>query len=230
MRRVHALYATEGGDARALITRYGASIDRHARRLAARTGDATLFDDLWSAGAVGLLDAARRFDAGRDIRFESYAEHRIRGAMIDELRRHDHLPRRLRDDLDRVHAARTRLEATLGREPTLDELAAALGIEADALAEMEALTLPPLPLMEDAPLRAEEVPADERIVAAERSERLAAAIARLPERLQLVMSLLYAESLTNKEVAGILEVSEARVSQLHSDAIKRLRADLASES
>lgn len=229
MRRVHALYATEGGDARALIARYGAAIDRQARRLVARIRNPDLFDDLWSAGAVGLLDASRRFDPARDIRFESFAEHRIRGAMIDELRRLDHLPRRLRSDLDAIAAARETLGAALGREPTLEELAEKVGIEVSELGEMEGLSQPPLPLADDAPLAGDDLPADERLAKAEEHAKVTAAVAGLPERLQLVMSLLYAEGLTNKEVAQVMGISEARVSQLHSDAVKKLRAALADE-
>ncbi len=230
MRRFHALYATEGGDARALISRYGSVIDRNARRLATRAGLPDLFDDLWSAGAVGLLDAARRFEPARDVRFESFAEHRIRGAMIDELRRLDHLPRRLRADLDRIVQGRERLIATLGRDPTDDELAADLGLDPEKIGELESLAQPPLPLLEDAPIASPDLLADEGLARAQLRDRVIAAITTLPERLQLVMSLLYAESLTNKEVAKILDVSEPRISQLHADAVKRLRATLEAEA
>jgi len=230
MRRFHAHYATEGGDPSALIARYGHLIDRLARRIAARTGLPVLEEDLWSAGAVGLLEAASRFDPARDIRFESFAEHRIRGAMLDELRRLDHLPRRLRDDLDRIAKAREDLLHRLGREATLDELADYLGVGVEGLGEMEALGHPPLPLPVDLPLASEELPADQRLLDAESQAGIAAAIGQLPERLQLVMSLHYVESLAYKEIAGILEVSEARISQLHSDAIRRVRAFLAGEA
>jgi len=229
VRRVHALYATEGGDARALIARYGSAIDRQARRLVARIRNPDLYDDLWSAGAVGLLDASRRFDPARDIRFESFAEHRIRGAMIDELRRLDHLPRRLRSDLDSIAAAREALGAALGREPTLEELSEKVGIGVSELGEMEGLSQPPLPLPDDAPLAGDDLPADERLAKAQTHARVTAAISSLSERLQLVMSLLYAEGLSNKEVAQVLGISEARVSQLHSDAIKKLRGTLTAE-
>lgn len=226
MRRIHALYATEGGDAQALIARYGAAIDRQARRLVARIRNPDLFDDLWSAGAVGLLDASRRFDPSRDVRFESFAEHRIRGAMIDELRRLDHLPRRLRSDLDAIAAARESLGAELGREPDQEEIAAKVGMDLSELGDLEGLSQPPLPLAEDAPLAGDDLPADERLAKAQQHALVTAAVAALPDRLQLVMSLLYAEGLSNKEVAQVMGVSEARVSQLHSDSVKKLRAAL----
>lgn len=229
MRRFHAHYATEGGDARALIARYGGVIDRLARRITARTGMPELVDDLWSAGAVGLLDAASRFDPARDIRFESFAEHRIRGAMIDELRKMDHLPRRLRSDLDRIGRGREALERKLGRSATVDELAAELGIEVEGLGELEALSQPPIPLPDELPLASDELPADERLAGLQLQEGIAEAIAALPERLQLLMSLHYVEGLTYKEIAGIFGVSEPRVCQLHGDAIKKVRAVLADD-
>ena len=101
MHRALATYASGGGnEADELIQRYSALIDRVARRIAMRTGLQSAFDDLWSAGALGLLEAARRFDGGRGVTFETFVEHRIRGAMLDELRRMDHLPRRLRSRTD----------------------------------------------------------------------------------------------------------------------------------
>src|SRR5262249_2847094 len=96
MSRPERAYARVPDESSALIARHAPLIDRVARRVAARAGMPELADELWSAGAMGLLDAARRFAPGREVRFETFAEHRIRGAMLDELRRLDHLPRRLR--------------------------------------------------------------------------------------------------------------------------------------
>src|SRR5512134_1528442 len=126
--RAYARYGAPSADPdRELLARHAALLERCARRLAARTGGAVQPDDLWSAGALGLLEAARRFDAARDVRFETFAEHRIRGAMLDEMRRMDHLPRRLRAETERVDRERARLAQQLGREPGADELAEALG-------------------------------------------------------------------------------------------------------
>lgn len=227
VRRAHALYATAAGDDGALVQRYATSIDRLARRIALRVGDPSLFDDLWSAGAIGLIDAARRFDAGLGLRFESFAEHRIRGAMLDELRRLDHLPRRLRNDLDRVAASRKRLAQELCRDPEPEELAADLGIELETLAELEALQQPLVPIPEDLPFAAADIPADEALEAHERQAQLTSAIASLPERLQLLLQLHYVEGLTYKEIAKLLEVSEPRICQLHREAVKRMQAFMA---
>jgi RNA polymerase sigma factor for flagellar operon FliA len=220
--RARARYATAGDDAAATVARYGALVDRAARRLAARTAGAVSAEDLWSAGAMGLLEAARRFDPSRDVRFETFAEHRIRGAMLDELRRLDHLPRRLRAQAERVEAARTRLSRSLQRDPEADELASAVGLSLEELAALHASTA----RHDTAPdaLAAPGAGADEQLERGELGRRVTAAVSSLPERLQLVLSLHYVEGLTYREIAHVLDVSEPRVCQLHGDAVRALRA------
>jgi RNA polymerase sigma factor FliA len=229
MHRAHLRYASVDPED-ALISRHAAVIERVARRLAARTGGMVAAEDLWSAGAVGLLEASRRFDAARDVQFEQFAEHRIRGAMLDELRRLDHLPRRLRNDLDRVERARSRLAQTLGREPGSAELADAVGVSLEDLHAMQQLALPHLELTATgAPeaLPSPELRGDEAAMRAQALRGVTAAVGQLPERLQLLLSLHYVEGLTYREIARVLEVSEPRVCQLHGDAMKLLRATLA---
>jgi RNA polymerase sigma factor for flagellar operon FliA len=224
MHRAHARYAADGDGESALIARHGELIDRAARRIAARTGGAVSPDDLWSAGAIGLLEASRRFDASREVRFETFAEHRIRGAMIDELRRADHLPRRLRAQVEAVERARARLAQTLQREPTGEELAAAAGIGLEELAGTLALTEH---RESELDLLASPLPsADEELERGQLTGALAHAVAGLPERLQVLLSLHYVEGLTYREIARVLEVSEPRVCQLHAEAMRRLRATL----
>jgi RNA polymerase sigma factor FliA len=224
MHRAHARYAAEGDGDAALLQRHAGLVDRLARRLAVRTGGAVTADDLWSAGALGLLEAARRFEPGQGARFETFAEHRVKGAMLDELRRLDHLPRRLRDQADAVAQAGARLEQSLGRAPTTDELCARTGMAAEDLAAVASLTQvhAELPDALEAPL----VPTDVQLERGEQARALAQAVAGLPERLQLVLSLHYVEGLTYREIAKVLEVSEPRVCQLHGDAVARLRAAL----
>lgn len=202
-------------------------IDRVARRISARTANTVPPGDLWSVGALGLIDAYRRFDPARAVKFESFAEHRIRGAMIDELREMDHLPRRLRADADRVRKARQALGNRLGREPTVDELATHLGMPWEDVDTLDSLAQPALALQPEIPVASQDTPADELVDHAMTVEHLAGSIATLPERLQLVLSLHYVEGLTYKEIALALEVSEARVCQLHGDAMKKLRGILA---
>ena len=201
-------------------------IDRVARRIAARTANTIQPGDLWSVGALGLIDAYRRFDPDRAVKFESFAEHRIRGAMIDELRQMDHLPRRLRAEADKVRKARTVLGNTLGREPTNEELAAHLQIAVEDVDTLEAVSSPAAPLTPEMAVPSLDSLQDERLDHAERVQRMTRALNTLNQRLQTVMSLHYVEGFTYKEIAAALQVSEARVCQLHGEALKKLKAQL----
>jgi len=214
---------------RKLIERHAHLLDRSARRLAARTGHAVQPEDLWAAGAMGLIEAQRRFDPARDVKFETFAEHRIRGAMIDEMRRMDHLPRRLRDDTDKVARAHARLGQQLGREPTVEEVAEAVGGPLEDVMEAMQLLQPAVPVIDD--LAASDAPAaDELVERAERQQALGGAVAALPERLRILLALYYDEGLTYREIAKILAVSEPRVCQLHGEAMKRLRGELGTDA
>lgn len=223
MNRAYAHYGQPSNSDAELLAQHGPLIERCARRLAARSGYIVLADDLWSAGAMGLLEAARRFDGARDVRFESFAEHRIRGAMLDEMRRMDHLPRRLRTGVERVERTRGQLAQQLGRDPETHEIAEALDSSPQEVAELLQLVAPLLPIQEEtaaAPAAAQ----DEALSRSELCRALAEAITTLPERLQVLLALYYDEELTYREVAKVMGVSEPRVCQLHSDAVKRLRA------
>ncbi len=201
-------------------------IDRVARRISARTANTVQPGDLWSVGALGLLDAYHRYDPARAVKFESFAEHRIRGAMIDELREMDHLPRRMRADADKVRKGRTVLGNKLGREPTIDELAAHLGMDVEDIDALEAVSAPAAPLVPEMPVPSLDSLQDEQLDHVERVRRMTGAIETLSVRLQTVLSLHYVEGFTYKEIAGALQVSEARVCQLHSEAVKKLRENL----
>lgn len=203
-------------------------IDRVARRISARTAGTIQPGDLWSMGALGLLDAYHRYDPARAVKFESFAEHRIRGAMIDELREMDHLPRRLRADADKVRKGRTALGNKLGREPNTEELAAHLAIPVEDVETLEALSQPAAPIAPELQVASVESLQDEQLDQAQNVARLTAAIQTLPLRLQTVLSLHYVEGLTYKEIARALQVSEARVCQLHGEAIKKAKLQLAS--
>ncbi|MFO0580763.1 MAG: FliA/WhiG family RNA polymerase sigma factor [Anaeromyxobacter sp.] len=217
-------YGTAGSDPeRELVQRYGPLLDRCARRLSARTGRVVAAEDLWSAGAMGLIEAARRYDATRDVKFETFAEHRIRGAMLDEMRRMDHLPRRLRAEIDKVERERARLSHVLGREPAAEEIAGSLNLPLEDVFEVLTLVQPSMPVPEELPQQ-DVVAADDALDQAKLRGVLTSAIQALPERLQILLALYYDEGLTYREIAKILQVSEPRVCQLHSDAVKRLRA------
>jgi len=107
--RALSRYKEKVDDGSELIKQYAKLIDRCARAISMKIGTWNLHDDLWSAGAVGLMDAARRYDKDKDVKFESFVEHRIKGAMLDELRRMDHLPRRLRAKIVALQKASAKL-------------------------------------------------------------------------------------------------------------------------
>ena len=204
-------------------------IDRCARRISARTANSVQPGDLWSVGALGLIDAYHRFDPTREVKFESFAEHRIRGAMIDELREMDHLPRRLRADADKLKKARAALGNTMGREPTSVALAAHVGMEVEDVDALEAVSQPASQLNPDLSIPSLDSLQDERIDHADRVRRMTTAIGTLNVRLQTVLSLHYVESFTYKEIAGAMQISEARVCQLHGEAVKKLKALLSED-
>ena len=224
MHRAHALYAAPARSAEdELILKHAQMIDRLARRMANKAGIPSLQDDLWSAGALGLLDAARRFEEGRGARFETFAEHRVRGAMLDEMRRLDHLPRRLRERSEDVAKARRELAVALGRPAEDEEVAGKLDMTASELHDVEGAALPLVELDPDHDGNDETPPPEERLDRARQSKRLAGLIGRLPERLQMVLSLHYQEGCTYREIAGLLKISEPRVCQLHAQALEKLR-------
>jgi RNA polymerase sigma factor FliA len=230
MNRAVAKYGGGAGidPERELLLRYGHLLDRTSRRLSARTGHAVAAEDLWSAGAMGLIEAHRRFDGARDVKFETFAEHRIRGAMLDEMRRMDHLPRRLRDSADQVERARSKLAQHLHREPSVEEVAEAVGGPAEDVMEVMQLLQPSVPVAEELAM-SEATPVDELYDRGEQQVALARAITALPERLRILLALYYDEGLTYREIAKVLGVSEPRVCQLHGDAMKRLRVGLSDE-
>jgi len=226
MHRAIASYAGGGGvetSDSALLEKYQALIDRVARRLVWRTGMHSAYDDLWSAGALALIEANRRYDPAKGATFATFAEHRVRGAMIDELRGMDHLPRRLRNRTDDVAKARRKLEEKLGREATVEEIAKELELDIEETAGIALLLEPHLPLDSVLHRMSSEDDSQTQVLRAEAVRRLATALEALPERLRIVLALHYDEDLTYREIAKMLDVSEPRVCQLHSDALKKLR-------
>jgi RNA polymerase sigma factor for flagellar operon FliA len=178
---------------------------------------------------MGLIDAAARYDEARDVSFDGFVEHRIRGAMLDELRRHDHLPRRMRAETQRVARVRSELSKALGRAPQDDELAKAAETTLEHLHELDAVATPPAPLDPEMLLRDVSQGSDERIERRQAAVALSRAIGELNERLQLILSLHYVEDLTYREIADILHLSQPRISQLHSEALGLLRTALAEQ-
>ncbi len=227
-RAARAYAASQRRDDDALIRQFTPVIDMLARRIAGRTQGAVSPGDLWSAGALGLLEAAARFDASRAVKFESFVEHRIRGAMLDELRKMDHLPRRMRDVADKVADAKEKLTHRAGgNPPDVVAIAEEVGIDPEEVAHLEGVTAPAMPLVPELQLAFGGPAADERYEREETAHRLAQAVSKLPERLATLVSLYYVEGLTYREIARALELSEARVCQLHAEAMRLLRDALA---
>jgi RNA polymerase sigma factor for flagellar operon FliA len=229
--RARSAYAAPPPDTEqpaALIHRYRNLIQRVVRRVAFRIGNPDAADELWSAAALGLIEAARRYDGSREVKFETFAEHRMRGAVLDELRRNDHLPRRLRTRYEEISRAKARLSGKLGREATPEEVASELKLDVVEVANVEMASAPPLPLAEALGEPSADSSAEESIARREAVVAVADGIATLRDRLQLVLSLYYVEELTLKEIAQVLGVSEPRVCQLHGEAIRQLREKLAS--
>jgi len=220
------------------VVQYAPLVKRIAYHMAAKLPPNVQVDDLIQAGLIGLLDAVSNYDQTQGAQFETYATQRIRGAMLDELREADWAPRSARKSMRVIEAAIHKLEQRLGRHPAEQELANELKIP---LAEFQQLLQDArghqLVYYEDFQAEGEDDyferhSADQRpdplgqIEDAGFRSALVEAIKTLPEREQLVMSLYYEEELNLKEIGAVLEVTESRVSQLHSQAVARLRSRL----
>jgi len=219
---------------RRLADRYMSIVRRHAYRLARRLPSHVHVEDLMGAGFVGLADALNKYDRSGPDRFEAYADCRIRGAMLDELRSYDPLSRDLRDLNNRIVSAVRSLTAELGRPPEEIEIAQKLELPVAAFRERLAKLsfgglvsldttggegVEGLELSDDAAEAA-----DHQLLRTERRERLASAVGQLPERLQSLLKLYYEQDYTLREIGDMLGVTESRACQLHAEAIVPLRA------
>jgi RNA polymerase sigma factor FliA len=209
-------------------------IEKVARRLARRLPAHVEIDDLISSGVIGLMEAAERFDPNRVDRFEAFAEFRIRGAMLDDLRSRDTLSRDMRRLSNELRDATRRLEAQLGRTPDHEEIAKRLGVGVDELyARQQKLSGSSVVGIDDAGPdlleRTGDQTAADPFEAASRREllgRLVGGIGDLPEKMQQVLSLYYCDNLNLKEIGTVLGVTESRVCQIHGEATRRLRDTL----
>ncbi len=210
-------------------------VESLARRMASTMPHSIDLGDLVQDGMLGLIDAASRFDEGRGIKFETFAERRVRGSMIDALRR-DAWPRGVRRMRRELEAAREQLRRELGAEPSLADLARRVGAEqsrlertilristiesTSPLANLDALEGVTLPAV----LVPSEPPAPDRLFEqGETRERVRGALAQLPPRERRIVGLYYFGEVTMKQIGEEIGVNESRVSQLHARAIQRLR-------
>lgn len=217
---------------------YSQLVKRLAHQLMTRLPYSVQIDDLIQAGMIGLLDAASRYDEIHGAQFETYATQRIRGAMLDELRAADWLPRSLRRDMRRIEAAISHLQQKLGRSPNETEISKELGFSLVEYQQMlqesrgaqliyyedfkdedhddffERFELgndvDPMDLLSDERFKAE----------------LIKAIDSLPDRERMLMGMIYEQEMNLREIGEVLGVSESRISQLHSQAVARLRSRL----
>ncbi|WP_298717884.1 RNA polymerase sigma factor FliA [uncultured Oceanisphaera sp.] len=227
------VYARQQGNQ--LVERHAGLVRRIAHHLLARLPDSVLLDDLIQSGMVGLLEAARNFDAGKGASFETFAGIRIRGAMLDEIRRGDWVPRSVHKHSRQIADAVAAVQRREGRNANDREVAEELGVSLDSYYAMLRDTSNGKILEMDEFETGVDHHAEESSHVASPFEDMArqrflGALSRhiktLPEREALVLSLYYDEELNLKEIGQILEVSESRISQIHSQAMHRLRARL----
>ncbi|WP_462157676.1 RNA polymerase sigma factor FliA [Pseudoalteromonas sp. GB56] len=218
-----------------LVERHAALVKRVACHLLARLPASVQLDDLIQSGMIGLIEASKTFDASKGASFETFAGIRIRGAMLDEIRRGDWAPRSVHRNSRSVAQAINELEGLLGREPKDVEVAEKLDISLDEYHHIlndvncsKVLGIEDLGVDEDVIVTHSDQSDTGKPYASVQSERfnsaLVEAIKSLPERDALVLSLYYNDEMNLKEIGQILDVSESRVSQIHGQAMIKLKA------
>ncbi len=235
------MYTAKGQlDRNALIKQYQPLVKRLAHHMMAKLPPSVEVDDLIQVGLIGLSDALTRYEASQGVQFETFATQRIRGAMLDELRGNDWMSRGSRKSQKDIEVAMRRVEHRLGRSPQESEIAAEMGISlADYQSLLGKVRGTQLVYLEDMSRKGEDDDTylDRHVADSEadplnmlRDQRLRAslvtAIKSLPEREQYIMSMYYEQDMNLKEIAAVLDVTESRVCQLHSQSIARLRAKM----
>ncbi|MCB9061184.1 MAG: FliA/WhiG family RNA polymerase sigma factor [Halobacteriovoraceae bacterium] len=227
-----------------IIIEYAPLIKFIAQKIASRLPSNIELDDLISCGVIGLMDAIEKFDPSRDNKFKTYAEFRIRGAILDELRAQDWVPRSVREKVKLIERAYLRLEAELGRPATTEEMCKTLNVTQDEFHDMlnksksvsvlniddaTAFNKGDKKLMANLTKGSRGSNPFDAVSYKSSRDKIKEGIKSLPEKQRLVLSLYYYEDLNLKEIGQVLSVTESRVSQLHTQAILRLRAKLKSE-
>jgi RNA polymerase sigma factor for flagellar operon FliA len=237
------MYTVKGQlDRSALIKQYQPLVRKLAHYMMAKLPPSVEVDDLIQVGLIGLADALSRYEASQGVQFETFATQRIRGAMLDELRGNDWMSRGSRKSQKDIESTMRRLEHRLGRSPVESEIAAEMGLTlADYQSLLGKVRGTQLVYLEDMARNNEDddnfldrhvadsdadplnMLRDQRL-----RESLVAAIKSLPEREQYIMSMYYEQDMNLKEIAAVLDVTESRICQLHSQSIARLRAKMRS--
>lgn len=220
-----------------LILKYSSLVKYIAERMAIRLPPNITKEELISTGTLGLIDALNNFDAEKGIKFKTFATYRIKGAIIDELRKLDWIPRSVRKDIQRIEEVIVAFQSRMGRDPEDIEIAEELGIDIEAYYKIlskahggRLLSLDEYNGNETAPLLSKLTssgpsPFDE-VRQRELKDIIAKALSTFSEKEQMVMSLYYYDELTLKEIAEVLGLTESRISQIHSKVILRLRTKL----
>jgi len=226
---------------RQLLDGYLGLVHHVAREIGART-PAVELDELVSAGTLGLVRALESFDLSRNLAFSTYAMQRIRGAILDDLRSRDWTPRSVRAKARQLHAAIAHLEHKLSRAPEPSEIAAELGVDTATFWRWQAAVDAGVLVSLDQPSASD--PADEgpllrdtiddpqapmpgsALAKGEQMTLLRNAIGELPEKARLVLAMYYFEELTLRQIAEVLHVTESRISQIHTQSLRQLRAVL----
>ncbi|NCN40439.1 FliA/WhiG family RNA polymerase sigma factor [bacterium] len=224
-----------------IIREYSTLVKFVAQKIAVRLPANIELDDLMSAGVIGLMDAIDKYDPARDNKFKTYAEFRVRGAILDELRAQDWIPRSMREKAKNIERSFSKLEQKLGRMASEEEVAKDLGMDIQefqaTLHQCKSVSLLSLDEVgsfsngdRKSLLGLLEAGKDTnplvQLAGSELREQLAESIEELPEKQRMVLSLYYYEDMNLKEIGEILEVTESRVSQLHTQAVLRLRSKL----
>jgi len=222
-----------------MLNQHASLVKKLAYQLKAKLPPSVEMDDLIQAGMMGLLDAINRYEDIHGAQFETYAAQRIRGSMLDELRNTDWLPRSLRKNMRDMEAAISQLEQALGRPPTEKEVAKKLNLSLDDYYDMlgdcsghQLIYYEDFHETDGGEHFLDRFKGDDSndpikgLLAGDFRDALIEAIDALPEREKILMGLYYEQELNLKEIGVVMNVSESRVSQLHSQAIARLRANL----
>lgn len=221
-----------------IILEYAPLVKLVAGRLSMYLGYNVEYDDLVGYGVFGLIDAIDKFDPRKEVKFETYASLRIRGAILDQIRKMDWIPRTVRQRQKKITEAIKEIEANTGRTATDEEVAKAIGISSEEYDEwqsqMKVTNVVSLDefveqgsdISDNRGFSSKQATPEEAIEQQELKQKLAEALKELTEKEQKVVLLYYYEDLTLKEISNIMEVSESRVSQLHTKALGKMRVKL----
>lgn len=228
-----------------IVVEYAPLVKFIAQKIASKLPANIQIDDLISCGVIGLMDAIDKFDSSRDNKFKTYAEFRIRGAILDELRSQDWVPRSIREKTKVMDKATAKLEKKLGRAPKEKEIADEMGLNQEEFHSLLDKTkhVTVINIDDTAFLSKNDknnvfnlfdesrtMNPFEAINFKNNQDRIKEGIRALPEKQKLVLSLYYYEELNLKEIGQVLDVTESRVSQLHSQAIKKLKQTLSEDT